>query len=173
MLVVEERQTMQWPKDRRTDNTMTKRKKVFWSLYCLSFFLLVIVLSVLLSFGHCIVCPSFFWSLYCLSICLLVIELSVFLRLTVMFLCARGVDFISFYEFSIGFWKYSDSVVFFVLRFFFFFFFISGKDVEFSNYCFFIEGISWKSKLWLETGTTNVARLNRSFGYLNPLLPDN
>ena len=29
----------------------------FWSLYCLSFCLLVIVLSVILSFGHCIVCP--------------------------------------------------------------------------------------------------------------------
>ena len=66
----------------------------FWPLYCLSFFdytrlpvwyLLAIVLSVLLwlhqithlvSFGHCIVCPSLitpdypfgiFWPLYCLS----------------------------------------------------------------------------------------------------------
>jgi hypothetical protein len=48
---------------RRADNTMTKRKKDN---------LLVIVLSVLLSFGHCIVCPSVFWSLYCLSFFLLV-----------------------------------------------------------------------------------------------------
>ena len=67
---------------------------IFWPLYCLSFnygfwlplwYLLAIVLSVLqlrllitplVSFGHCIVCPSItasdypfgiFWSLYCLS----------------------------------------------------------------------------------------------------------
>jgi hypothetical protein len=77
---------------------MTKRQKyvcspdifVFWSLYCLSscyFCLVVIVLSVLLlflSFGHCIVCPPVifvFWSLYCLPcyFCLLVIVLSVLL----------------------------------------------------------------------------------------------
>jgi hypothetical protein len=37
-----EEQTIQWPKDRRTDNTMAKRQKN----------------RVLLSFGHCIVCPS-------------------------------------------------------------------------------------------------------------------
>ena len=51
----------------------------FWSLCCLSFCLLVIVLSVLLSFGHCGVCSSVFWSLCCLSFCLLVIVLSVLL----------------------------------------------------------------------------------------------
>jgi hypothetical protein len=28
---------------------------------------LVVVLSVHVSFGSCIVCPCFFWSLYCLS----------------------------------------------------------------------------------------------------------
>jgi hypothetical protein len=73
-------QIIQWPKE-RTDNTMVKRKDrqyngqkaivlsilsfghcivypFFWSLYCLSF-LLVIVLSVL-SFGHCVVCSL--WS---------------------------------------------------------------------------------------------------------------
>ena len=35
---------------------------------CLSFcpFLLAIVLSVLLSFGHCVVCSSVFWPLCCL-----------------------------------------------------------------------------------------------------------
>jgi hypothetical protein len=58
-----EGQTIQWPKDRRTDNTI----------------LLATVLSVLLSFGHCIVCPSVFWPLYCLSFCLLAIVLSVLL----------------------------------------------------------------------------------------------
>ena len=43
-------------------------------------FLLAIVLSVLLSFGHCVVCPSVFWPLCCLSFCLLAIVLSVLLR---------------------------------------------------------------------------------------------
>jgi hypothetical protein len=43
----------------------------------LSFFLLVIILPVLLSFGHYIACPFFFWSLYCLSFFLLVIILPV------------------------------------------------------------------------------------------------
>jgi hypothetical protein len=93
---------MQWPKDKinRADNTMTKRQKyqedrqyndkktkisggqtIQWPKD-------VIVLSVLLiflSFGHCIVCSPdifVFWSLYCLSscyFCLLVIVLSVLL----------------------------------------------------------------------------------------------
>jgi hypothetical protein len=35
--------------------------------------------SSVLSFGHCIVCPSVFWPLYCLSFCLLAIVLSVLL----------------------------------------------------------------------------------------------
>jgi hypothetical protein len=37
---------------------------------------LAIVLSDLLSFGHCLVCPSVFWPLSCLSFCLLAIVLS-------------------------------------------------------------------------------------------------
>jgi hypothetical protein len=77
-----EGQATQWPKEnaRRTSNTMTKKKGqkdkkhngqkkrtegsvlFFWSLCGLSFcpFLLVIVLLVLLafSFGHCVACPS-------------------------------------------------------------------------------------------------------------------
>jgi hypothetical protein len=32
----------------------------FWSLYCLSMFLLVFVLPVHVSFGRCIACPCFF-----------------------------------------------------------------------------------------------------------------
>jgi amino acid permease len=32
----------------------------FWSLYCLSMFLLVVVLPVHVSFGRCIACPCFF-----------------------------------------------------------------------------------------------------------------
>jgi hypothetical protein len=76
-------QTIQRPKETWTDNTTTKRNMVvlsvhvsfgryiacpcfFWSLYCLSMFLLVVVLSVHVAFGRCIVCPCFFWSLYCL-----------------------------------------------------------------------------------------------------------
>ena len=38
------------------------------------------VLSVLLSFGHCVVCPSVFWPLCCLSFSLLAIVLSVLFR---------------------------------------------------------------------------------------------
>ena len=50
-----------------------------WSLCCLSFCLFVIVLSILLSFGHWVVYPSVFWSLCCLSFFLLVIVLSILL----------------------------------------------------------------------------------------------
>jgi hypothetical protein len=48
---------------------------------CLSFcvFLLAIVLSVLLSIGHCVVCSSVFWPLCCLFFCLLAIVLCVLL----------------------------------------------------------------------------------------------
>jgi hypothetical protein len=34
-----------------------------------------------------------------------------------MYLCVRGINVASFYDFSIGFWKCSDSVVFFAFRF--------------------------------------------------------
>jgi phenolic acid decarboxylase len=86
-------QTIQRPKETWTDNTTTKgnmdrqyndQKKhgqacpcFFWSLYCLSKFLLVVVLSVHVSFCRCIACPCFFWSLYCLSMFLLVAVLPV------------------------------------------------------------------------------------------------
>jgi hypothetical protein len=86
-------QAIQLPKETWTGNTKTKRnmdrqyndqKKhgqaiqrptETWtgSLYCLSMFLLVVVLPVHVSFGRCIVCPCFFWSLYCLSMFLLVV----------------------------------------------------------------------------------------------------
>jgi hypothetical protein len=53
-------QIIQWPREKRTDNTMGKR--IFsWPLYYLSFSLLAIVLSVLFSLGHCIICPFFSW----------------------------------------------------------------------------------------------------------------
>jgi hypothetical protein len=39
----------------------------FWPLCCQFFCLLAIVLSVLLSFGHCVVSSSVFWPLSCLS----------------------------------------------------------------------------------------------------------
>ena len=50
---------------------------IFWSLYCLSFYALLLLITPLIYFGHCIVCPStlyashysfgIFWPLYCLS----------------------------------------------------------------------------------------------------------
>jgi formate/nitrite transporter FocA (FNT family) len=64
-------QTIQWPKQRSTNNTMVKTKK--YKQYngqnkeaqTMYFFVLAIVLFVLLCFGHCIVCTSLFWPLYC------------------------------------------------------------------------------------------------------------
>jgi hypothetical protein len=53
-------QAIQRPKETWTDNTTTKRC-IFWSLYCLSMFLLVFVLSVHVSFGLCIACSCFYW----------------------------------------------------------------------------------------------------------------
>jgi hypothetical protein len=69
-------QTIQRPKETWTDNTTAKRNMdvhvsfgrcivcpcFFWSLYCLSMFLLVVVLPVHVSFCRCIACPCFFWS---------------------------------------------------------------------------------------------------------------
>jgi hypothetical protein len=84
-------QAIQLPKETWTDNTTTKRNmdrqyndqkkhgqkiqrpKETWT----AMFLLVVVLSVRVSFGRCIVCPCFFWSLYCLSMFLLAVALSV------------------------------------------------------------------------------------------------
>jgi hypothetical protein len=62
-------QTIQRPKEARTDNTTTKRnmdrqyndQKKHGQV----------------SFGRCIACPCFFWSLYCLSMFLLVVVLPV------------------------------------------------------------------------------------------------
>jgi hypothetical protein len=34
----------------------------------------------------------------------------------VMYLCAMGIDFVSSYDFSIGFWNCSDSVAFFIFH---------------------------------------------------------
>jgi hypothetical protein len=52
---------------------------IFWSLYCLSFYLLPLIIS-LVSFGHCIVCPSIYASDYLFgNFKLLVIVLSVLL----------------------------------------------------------------------------------------------
>jgi hypothetical protein len=72
-------QAMQRPKETWTDNTTTKGNmdRQYNDQKCLSMFPLVVVLSVHVSFGRCIVCPCFFWSLYCLSMFLLVVELSV------------------------------------------------------------------------------------------------
>jgi phosphatidylglycerophosphate synthase len=62
------------------------------------------VLSVLLSFGHCVVCSSVFWSLCCLFFCLLVIVLSVLLSFGHCVVCS------SIYGFSINqYSKYKNS----------------------------------------------------------------
>jgi predicted membrane protein len=63
--------------DQKTEGYTTQWP--IWSLCCLSFCLLVIALSILLSFGHCVVYPSIFWSLCCLFLCLLVIVFSILL----------------------------------------------------------------------------------------------
>jgi hypothetical protein len=76
-------QAIQLPKETWTGNTTTKINMdiacpcFFWSLYCLSMFLLVVVLPVHVSFGLCIACPFFFWSSYCLSMLPLVVVLPV------------------------------------------------------------------------------------------------
>ena len=55
---------------------------VFWSLCCLSFFDLLLLIPSLISFGHCVVCPSQTYSFLLPLWYLLVIVLSVFLLLT-------------------------------------------------------------------------------------------
>ena len=34
-----------------------------------------------------------------------------------MYVCVKGIDFVYFYDYSIRFWKCSDSVVFFIFHF--------------------------------------------------------
>ena len=51
----------------------------FWPWCCLFFCLLTMVLSVLLSFDHGVVCSSVFWPWCCLFFCLLTMVLSVLL----------------------------------------------------------------------------------------------
>ena len=55
---------------------------IFWSLYCLSFYALRLLITPLVYFGHCIVCPSTLYGFSLLLLYLLVIVLSVFLRFT-------------------------------------------------------------------------------------------
>jgi hypothetical protein len=55
---------IQWPRAKRTENTMAKRKKgqiIQWPREKRTE---AIVLSVLFSLGHCIICPFFSWPLY-------------------------------------------------------------------------------------------------------------
>jgi hypothetical protein len=59
-------------KDQKKHGQTIQRPKETWTGN-MSMFFLVVVLSVHVSFGRCIVCPSFFWSLYCLSMFLLVV----------------------------------------------------------------------------------------------------
>ena len=55
---------------------------IFWPLYCLSFFDLRILITSLVSFGHCIVCPSSIYGFWLPLWYLLAIVLSVLLRFT-------------------------------------------------------------------------------------------
>jgi hypothetical protein len=55
---------------------------IFWPLYCLSFFDLRLLITPLVSFGHCIVCPSSIYWFWLLLWYLLAIVLSVLLRYT-------------------------------------------------------------------------------------------
>ena len=55
---------------------------IFWSLYCLSFYALRLLITPLVSFGHCIVCPSTLYGFSLLIWYLLAIVLSVLLRFT-------------------------------------------------------------------------------------------
>ena len=52
---------------------------IFWSLCCLSFFVLWILITPLIYFGHCVVCPSLFYGFWLPLWYLLVIVLSVLL----------------------------------------------------------------------------------------------
>ena len=55
---------------------------IFWPLYCLSFYALWLLITPLVSFGHCIVCPSTLYGFSLLLWYLLAIVLSVLLRFT-------------------------------------------------------------------------------------------
>jgi hypothetical protein len=55
---------------------------IFWPLYCLSFYALRLLITLLVSFGHCIVCPSTLYGFSLLLWYLLAIVLSVFPRFT-------------------------------------------------------------------------------------------
>ena len=55
---------------------------IFWSLCCLSFFDIRIMIAPWVSFGHCVVCPSSIYGLWLPLGYLLVIVLSVLLRFT-------------------------------------------------------------------------------------------
>jgi len=55
---------------------------IFWPLYCLSFFYLQLLITSLVSFVHCVVCPSSIYSFWLPLWYLLSIVLSVLLRFT-------------------------------------------------------------------------------------------
>jgi DNA-directed RNA polymerase subunit N (RpoN/RPB10) len=57
------KETTHWPQHTK-GVTRIKDLGIFWSLCCLSFFGLQIMVTPLVSFGHCVVCPSLidrFW----------------------------------------------------------------------------------------------------------------
>ena len=73
---------------------------IFWPLYCLSFYALRLLITPLVSFGHCIVCPSTLYGFSLLLWYLLAIALSVLLRFTASHYSFRifwPLHFLSFY----------------------------------------------------------------------------
>jgi hypothetical protein len=79
----EEEQTTQWPKDtKEVIRIRIQKKKIFWPLCCLFFFSIRILITSLVSFGHCVVCSSLVYGFWLPLWYLLTIVLSVLLQYT-------------------------------------------------------------------------------------------
>jgi uncharacterized membrane protein len=95
---------------------------IFWSLYCLSFYALRLLITPLVSFGYCIVCPStlyashysfgIFWSLYCLSFDALRLLITLLVSFGHCIVCPSRL-----YGLSLPFWYLLTIVLSVLLRF--------------------------------------------------------
>ena len=123
---------------------------IFWSLCCLSFYLLHLIVS-LVSFGHCVVCPSSTYSFLLPLWYLLVIVLSVLLLLTPSY-CLFGIFWslcrLSFYLLllivslvSFGHCVVSPSTYSFLLPLWYLLVIVSSVLLLTPSYCIF--GIFW------------------------------
>ena len=63
-------------------------------------------------FGHCVVCSSSIYGFWLSLWYLQTLQCIKPGQWAIIYLCAMGIDFVSFYDFDIWFWNYSDSVVF-------------------------------------------------------------